>query len=491
MDTKKNKEQSAECSIPEITEIKNPKNKEVQKSEQEKSPTSTAWNSIPGKGGVIYREHATRRYNKRPDRYIAIRYRSGQGKRTLEALGWASEGWLVDDAVTLLHELKRNIRAGVRPQSLKEKREMLEQEKIEEERMVVRAKLQKITFRELADLYQVWAEKNRIGGGVEQLLRMHVLPEIGDMEAASITPDTINNLHDKLQTKHPLRGGKNPDKNTFLAPQTVMHVLKTVREVFNFAIETSVPGQPGTMLFTGQNPAKMSKRGRGVRPPQKDARRVRVLNESELQKLLAYEGVRKTEFAEVHDMLLFALDIGLRAGELVHMRRESVDPISGAVRILKGSDADRSTKGGKVRVVYAGGLFPECMVMLKKRMESTAESPYLFPGKNGARRDSNGLNRVMRNIAKKLELNKGVADRQNLVVWHTLRHTYATRMLEEGCDIYQLKELMGHESVTTTEIYLHLCDKAKREAALARIALKKQADKENAAKVKASGEQSS
>lgn len=77
----------------------------------------------------------------------------------------------------------------------------------------------------------------------------------------------------------------------------------------------------------------------------------------------------------------------------------------------------------------------------------------------------------MRRITDKLKYNEGVTDPRNLVVWHTLRHTYATRMLEAGIDIYTLKELMGHASVTTTEIYLHLCDRAKREQALARLAL--------------------
>ena len=54
---------------------------------------------------------------------------------------------------------------------------------------------------------------------------------------------------------------------------------------------------------------------------------------------------------------------------------------------------------------------------------------------------------------------------------HTLRHTFATRMLESGVDIYTLKELLGHSSVSVTEGYLHLCDRAKREKSLARIAL--------------------
>ena len=63
---------------------------------------------------------------------------------------------------------------------------------------------------------------------------------------------------------------------------------------------------------------------------------------------------------------------------------------------------------------------------------------------------------------QKLGFNDGVTDPRNRVVWHTLRHTFATRMLESGVDIYTLKVLMGHHSVTTTEVYLHLCDPDKR-----------------------------
>ncbi|MEE0815173.1 MAG: tyrosine-type recombinase/integrase, partial [Desulfovibrio fairfieldensis] len=109
--------------------------------------------------------------------------------------------------------------------------------------------------------------------------------------------------------------------------------------------------------------------------------------------------------------------------------------------------------------------------MLRSRLSQPGNGPYLFPGPGGKGRDSNGLNRAMRRIMEKLKFNEGVDDPRNTVVWHTLRHTYATKMLEAGTDIYTLKELMGHASVTTTEIYLHLCDRAKREQALARIAL--------------------
>lgn len=442
---------------------------------EEKSDSGRIWRTIPGKAGIVYREHPTRKHHRKPDRFLAIRYRNGQGKRSIETLGWASAGWKVEKAASYLHEIKENIRTGQRPQSLKEKRAMETAARVEEARLASRARLKEITFRELAALYEEWAEKNRVSGPhVKQLLRMHILPELGDRTASSISPGDIQSLREKLEQKRPESGRGKNDENARLAAGTVMHVLKTVREVFNFALETPAPGEPSVMLFSGQNPARMSRRGRGVRPPQKDSRRLRILNDEEIGKLLAYKGVREEEFAELHDMILLSLDTGPRAGELCHLLRESVDAKNGTVRVLKGSDADRSTKGGLARVVHAGGLFPECLEMLRRRMETPSESPYLFPGKDGQRRDNNGLNRAMRRIMEKLGFNKGVADPQNLVVWHTLRHTYATRMLEAGCDIYALKELMGHASVTTTEGYLHLCDRAKREAALARITLARQ-----------------
>jgi hypothetical protein len=221
----------------------------------------------PSKEGVIYREHAIRKNGKRTDRYIAIRYRSGQGKRNLEALGWASDGWTVDKAVAILRELKENIRTGIRPQSLKEKRAMLEAAKTQEVLLASRAKLKNITFGELASLYEEWARKNRVSAPhVSQLLKTHIMPTLGQRVAAEITPADVESLRRELEQKHPASGRGKNDKKATLSAGTVMHALKTVREVFNFAIETPVPGDPSIMLFAGQNPARMSRRGRMFGP---------------------------------------------------------------------------------------------------------------------------------------------------------------------------------------------------------------------------------
>ncbi|MFV0422282.1 tyrosine-type recombinase/integrase [Oleidesulfovibrio sp.] len=440
---------------------------------QEDKRDKRVWINAQSRGGVLYREHPTRKHGKRPDRYIAIRYRLGNGKRAFEGLGWTSDGWTLEKAVSLLRELKENIKLGRQPQSLKEKRAMVEASKVEAEQTQAREAYQRITFGELAELYCQWAREHRVWGtSVEHILANHILPVLGGRVASTITPADVEELRKIVAAKKPRTGRNKNREGACLAPQTVLHILKTVREVFNFAGETAVPGEPSVMLFEGKNPAVLSRRGRGVRAPQSDARRLRTLNDEEIAQLLAYEGIRKQAVNELRDMILLSLDTGLRAGELVHLTRESCDAETGAIRIFKGSRENASTKGGSSRLVHAGHLFPACLTMLRGRLlyDETGSS-YLFPSADGGARDPNGLNRAMRRIVADLGFNDAVDDPRNMVVWHTLRHTYATRMLEAGVDIYTLKEMLGHASVTTTEVYLHMCDRAARERALRRIAL--------------------
>ena len=114
------------------------------------------WKTISGKEGVMYREHPTRRHGRTADRCLSIRYRTGDGKRHHESLGWTSQGWTIAHAVSLLRELKENIRLGLRPQSLREKREMAMRRQKEEERQAILAKVDRAVnepalIEELAD----------------------------------------------------------------------------------------------------------------------------------------------------------------------------------------------------------------------------------------------------------------------------------------------------------------------------------------------------
>lgn len=350
---------------------------------------------------------------------------------------------------------------------------MAETAKAEAEAEATRQSFTRLTFAELAEYYRAWAKEHRVRYyTVEQILDEHVLPVLGRYIAADITTADVEELRRIVSAKRPLSGRNKNNPDARLAPQTVLHILKTVREIYNFAAETPIPNMQGTMLFEGKNPAILSRRGRGVSVPKHDARRMRILNDSEIEALLTFEGRRTDAVLELRAMMLLSLDTGIRAGELVHIKRESCDIETGTIAIYKGSRLNDSTKGGMARLVHVGHLLPKALAMLKDRLAyPSSTSPYLFPATNGGPRDANGLSRAMRRIVTTLGFNEGITDERNMVVWHTLRHTFATKMLEAGLDIYMLKELLGHSSVTTSEIYLHLCDRNARQRALAKIAL--------------------
>lgn len=429
------------------------------------------WYTVPGKTGILYREHAERKFMRRPDRFWSIRY-SLHGERRHEMLGWASEGWTQDMAVAVLAELKQNAKLGIHPQTLSEKRAMQQASREEAERLAALDAMRRTTFAELAEQYMAWAALHRREGQkAAQILSRHIIPTLGERIAADITTADIDDLRRKLEATRPLSGRNKNDPEATLSPQTVLHCLKAVREVFNFARETPHPTLSGMTLFSGKNPVCLSRRGRGIRMPAVDNRRLRILTEKEIDALLSYTCHDAVFTQDLHDMLLLSLDTGIRAGELTHLRREDIDPVTGAMRIMSGSDAG-TTKSGRIRVVHAGQLFPQCLTMLARRYAGATDM-YIFAGRNGGPRNATSLPQAMKRMCARLGLNDGITDPRNMVVWHTLRHTYATMMLESGVDIYTLKELLGHSSVSVTERYLHLCDRAKREMALASIALGK------------------
>lgn len=424
-----------------------------------------AWKTIPGKKGVLVREHETRKHKRKLDCFFAIRH-TVDGNRIVETLGWASDGWSMEMAEDQVREFHRNNRTGEGPRTYAEKKALREAQDAEAERQAELARrlaeleeAKGVTFAGLSGHYRRWAESNRSSADdVARNLDMHILPLIGHMKAAEITPDKINEVKAALLKKRPASG-----RNATLSPQTVKHCLATIRETYNYALETTHPEFPEIMLFIGANPAIMRRKGRGVRAPHCDNRRLRILSEAEAGKLLAYQARYKECTTNLRGMMLLSLDTGIRAGELVRLRWEDVNVDSGALRIISGSDRG-TTKSGLVRIVHAGQFYPEALAMLAGRERMGA---LVFPGRDGDVRDGSAISRAMSRIAANLGLNDGVTDDRNRVVWHTLRHTYATRMLEAGVDIYILKELMGHHSVTVTERYLHLCDRSKRTRSLA------------------------
>lgn len=160
-----------------------------------------------------------------------------------------------------------------------------------------------------------------------------------------------------------------------------------------------------------------------------------ILNRRELKQLFKAPSLLKQRI-----VLTLIYSAGLRGQEVINLKICDVDFERMTIHI-------RQSKYKKDRVVP---LSPSMVIGLKKYLKAENPHVWLFNGKEpGSKYSMRGLSWVMRENLKKTSITKKV----NL---HTLRHSYATHLLEEGVNIVTLKELLGHAEITTTMIYLHV-----------------------------------
>lgn len=130
---------------------------------------------------------------------------------------------------------------------------------------------------------------------------------------------------------------------------------------------------------------------------------------------------------------------GLRISELVELDLEDIDFISGIVKVMG--------KGKKERIVPIGEA---ALAAIRKYLDKRKkEAPILFLNKNGKRIGSRGVRGVVHKYILAAGIKQGVSP-------HTLRHSFATHLLNRGADLRTVQELLGHVNLSTTQIYTHL-----------------------------------
>lgn len=160
-----------------------------------------------------------------------------------------------------------------------------------------------------------------------------------------------------------------------------------------------------------------------------------ILNRGELKELFAAPQLLKQRI-----VLSLIYSAGLRGQEVINIKISDVDFKRMTIHI-------RQSKYKKDRIIP---LSPTMAIGLRKYLEAENPHYWLFNGKDASGKYSvRGLSWIMRENLKKTSIAKDV----NL---HSLRHSYATHLLEEGINIVTLKELLGHAQITTTMIYLHV-----------------------------------
>ena len=186
--------------------------------------------------------------------------------------------------------------------------------------------------------------------------------------------------------------------------------------------------------------------------PKKEKKLPNFLNYEDLEKLLNIPDLKISDGQRDALIMEMLYSTGIRVSELVNIKIKDIDFNDEKIIILG--------KGNKERYVYYGS---KCQNLLKLYLnegrKDLPQSEYLFTNKHG-----NKINdRVIRMI---IERNTKLAGIKQHVTPHTLRHTYATHMLNEGADLKSVSDLLGHENLSTTQIYTHVSNERLRNVYL-------------------------
>lgn len=178
--------------------------------------------------------------------------------------------------------------------------------------------------------------------------------------------------------------------------------------------------------------------------PKKEKKLPKYLNYDVLEKLLNafdnnnYIGLRNSLILEI------LYSTGIRVSEITNIKFKDISMSDKTIRI--------TGKGNKERIVYFG---TKCFNLIKKYCENSYKIlnknnlQYLILSKTGKRINERQIRDIVYEAAIKAKIEMKISP-------HVLRHTFATHMLNEGADLRSVQELLGHENLSTTQVYTHL-----------------------------------
>lgn len=175
--------------------------------------------------------------------------------------------------------------------------------------------------------------------------------------------------------------------------------------------------------------------------PRKENKLPGVFSEEEVTKLL--NGIANLKHKTILTLIYSA---GLRIGESIQLRKEDIDFDRSTVFV-------RSGKGKKDRYSV---LSDKMKVVLMNYINQFRPEYWLFEGQEGGQYSTRSIQHIFRRAVKKAGVNP-------FATVHTLRHSFATHLLERGMDLRFIQELLGHSSSRTTEIYTHITLKSREK----------------------------
>ncbi len=170
-----------------------------------------------------------------------------------------------------------------------------------------------------------------------------------------------------------------------------------------------------------------------------------ALNIVEIERLLSVPNLRNSAGVRNKAILELMYATGIRVSEASNLQRDGLNLDVGFLRCIG--------KGSKERVVPLGN---KAIIALKRYLNSARanfnkgkNSEYLFLNRSGNRLSRQSIWKIIRRYAKEAKIKKSIKP-------HTLRHSFATHLLERGADLRSVQEMLGHANISTTQIYTHI-----------------------------------
>ncbi|MFZ9504714.1 MAG: tyrosine-type recombinase/integrase, partial [Cyclobacteriaceae bacterium] len=171
-----------------------------------------------------------------------------------------------------------------------------------------------------------------------------------------------------------------------------------------------------------------------------------TLDYHEIEKILSSIDLSSPEGTRNRAMLEVLYSSGLRVSELVGLKRASIYADIGFLRVIGKGNKERLVPIGKEALKYLN-LYLE-HVRPQQKIQEGSES-FVFLNRRGRPLSRVMVFTIIKNLVAKAGIRKTVSP-------HTFRHSFATHLIEGGADLRAVQEMLGHESITTTEIYTHL-----------------------------------
>lgn len=195
-----------------------------------------------------------------------------------------------------------------------------------------------------------------------------------------------------------------------------------------------------------------------IRNPKLEHKLPNYVSEIDMETILNFpnqEEYKKTIYT-TRDLLIIELlyDTGCRVEELVTIKLKNINELEKNIKVLG--------KGAKERIVFYGEYTIDTLHEYLKDREIILDgksSEYLFVSKESGKLTTRRISQILDNIMKLVAI-------KNNVTPHTLRHTFATHLLNHGADLRSVQELLGHSSLSTTQIYTHVSNERLRQVYL-------------------------